>query len=180
MRVDPEGFLAGRHGMRIAAGLSPMQPGDALLPMKSDAAHRELTCESCHPAHDYSTATAAVDACLSCHDDEHSLAYIGTKHHQLLQQGSPQGVSCATCHMPRVEHTVDGQTVVSVDHNQNDYLQPNEKMIRPVCLDCHGLPFSVDALFDAETIRRGVDGIPPHTNTSTDMVREKHERRKRR
>ena len=33
-----------------------------------------------------------------------------------------------------------------VQHNQNDGLQPNEKMIRPVCMSCHGLGFSIDAL----------------------------------
>ena len=46
-----------------------MRPADALLPMKGDAAHRELTCSSCHGGHRFDTRTAAVDACLECHDE---------------------------------------------------------------------------------------------------------------
>lgn len=49
---------------------------------------------------------------------------------------------------------------VTTNHNQNDSLRPNEKMIRPVCLDCHGLAFSLDALADTDLIDRNFAGKP--------------------
>ena len=45
-------------------------------------------------------------------------------------------------------------------HNQNDNLRPNEKMIRSVCLDCHGLQFSLDALTDTRLIEANFTGKP--------------------
>lgn len=45
-----------------------------------------------------------------------------------------------------------------VQHNQNDTLRPNEKMIRPVCVSCHGLAFSIDALADPALIARNFAG----------------------
>ena len=65
-------------------------------------------------------------------------------------------VNCATCHMPRNERR--GTIVVS--HNQNDNLRPNEKMIRTVCLDCHGLGFSLDSLADPDLVARNFTGRP--------------------
>lgn len=137
--------------MRLAAGLEPMKPADARLPMKADAAHSALTCNACHPAHRYDTRDAAVDACLACHDDRHSLAYEDSPHFRLWQREAAgelpegSGVSCASCYMPRVDHDVnDWMSRVMVDHNQSATLSPNSKMIRPACLHCHGLDFAVD------------------------------------
>jgi hypothetical protein len=50
--------------------------------------------------------------------------------------------------MPRVEWRDEdsGEKRILVQHNQNETLEPAEKMIRPVCLHCHGLGFSIDAL----------------------------------
>ena len=93
-----------------AAGLSPMTPAMARLPMQPHVLHRELDCSSCHGAHDYDTRYAAVEACLQCHADDHSLAYMNTTHFTLWQNemsgAAPAGtgVSCATCHMPRLEN----------------------------------------------------------------------------
>ncbi|HEU0199101.1 MAG TPA: cytochrome c3 family protein, partial [Burkholderiaceae bacterium] len=69
---ETKGFLAGRHGMRLAASLPAMQPAHARLPMKADAGHETLGCTSCHGAHRFDTKKAAVDACLGCHDDRHT------------------------------------------------------------------------------------------------------------
>jgi hypothetical protein len=155
--------------MRLALDLSPMSPGAARLPMKRQAAHHELSCASCHQAHRFDTRHAAVAACLSCHNDQHSLAYEKSIHAQLwrdetsgkLPPGS--GVSCATCHLPREVH--GGQ--VRVQHNQNDNLRPNEKMVRSVCVNCHGLEFSLDALADRALIDRCFDGSPsPHIDSA--------------
>ena len=33
-------------------------------------------------------------------------------------------------------------------------------MIRPVCLDCHGLGFAIDALADADLVARNFRGKP--------------------
>jgi hypothetical protein len=173
---EVRGFRAGKHGMRQAAGLAPMQSDRARLPMKQDAAHDELSCTSCHAAHRFNTQNAAVDACLGCHADRHSLAYEKSPHAALwrkevageLPPGS--GVSCASCHMPRVEHRTDDVRRVLVQHNQNDVLRPSDKMVRPVCLSCHGLAFSLDALADRQLALRNFSGRPTAHIRSIEMA----------
>lgn len=172
-----EGFLSGKHGMRLDAGLPPMTPAQARLPMHADAAHRELSCTSCHGAHRFDTQQAAVEACLGCHADEHSLAFKKSKHFALLQRErsgelpSGSGVSCASCHMPRVISDLGGgESRVDVEHNQNDTLQPVEAMIRPACLHCHSLGFSIDALADPQLRRNNFQGHPAGHVESVDMA----------
>ena len=134
---------------------------------------------SCHGAHDFDTQKAAVDACVGCHNDEHSNEYLRSPHHDLwkrekrgeLPPGS--GVTCATCHMPREEHNGD----VRVQHNQSLNLRPVEKMIRPVCLTCHGLEFSIDALADPHLLENNFRGKPDIHVPSVDMARERDESR---
>jgi hypothetical protein len=179
---EVQGFLGGKHGMRLALGLSPMSPQTARLPMKPQAAHQELNCVSCHQAHRFDTRHAAVTACLSCHNDRHSLAYERSTHARLWQDEtsgkSPpgSGVSCATCHLPREVH--DGGRV-RVQHNQNDNLRPNEKMVRSVCMHCHGLEFSLDALADRALIDRCFDGQPSLHIDSARMAKEWFARKER-
>lgn len=176
-------FTEGKHGMRLAAGLTPMTPAKARLPMQDKNAHEELTCNSCHEAHSYDTQQAAVESCLGCHADDHSLAYKKSDHFALWQAevsggGPPQsGVSCATCHMPRVDKDVsDWLSRVVVEHNQSKYFAPNSKMIRPVCQSCHGLPFSIDALADQELITNNFQGLPTVQVGSVDLARKDADR----
>ena len=190
--VETKGFLAGRHGMRLAEKLSPMTPARARLPMRPEAHDTPLGCTTCHAAHRFDTKKAAVEACLGCHRDEHSVAYEGSPHHRLWQAelagGAPpgSGVSCASCHLPRVEHRMDavGLKRVLVQHNQNDTLRPNDKMVRPVCLQCHGLGFAFDALADRALVGRNFAGAPQAHVKSLEMVMERlrqiEEKRKRR
>lgn len=172
-----EGFTQGRHGMRLPHdGLGPMTVAQARLPMREDAASKQLTCTSCHGAHEFDTRGAAVDACLGCHADDHSLAYWDSPHaalwrEELLGQGEQgSGVSCASCHMPREVVRRRGEDIVHVQHNQNDNLRPNEKMIRSVCMTCHGLPFSIDALADPALVRNNFQGKPAEHVPSVDMA----------
>ena len=170
-------FTEGRHGMRLRDGmmeshdgplglfkarkLTPMTPANARLPMKAEAAHKELTCNTCHSAHEFNRATAQVTACAGCHDDNHTKAYFASPHYELFKKeaagSAPRGsgVSCATCHMPVISSLDEyGNKSIFVTHNQNDNLRPNEKMTRSVCANCHGLQFTLDALAD----RKLVDG----------------------
>jgi hypothetical protein len=135
--------------MRLAVGLPPMEPALSRIPMRADA-RGVLGCTSCHGAHAFDTRRAAADACLACHADEHSLAWERSPH-------ASGGVSCATCHLPRVR---DESGRILVSHNQNDFLRPNEKQIRAVCMQCHGLGFSIDALADSALVRRCFAGRP--------------------
>jgi hypothetical protein len=195
-------FTQGRHGMRLAVGLksghaglwgllkdrplSPMRPELARLPMSKAAHGHELGCTSCHSAHKFDTATGAqVDACLGCHTDKHSKAYLGSPHHKLWQaemagtgpEGS--GVSCATCHMPR--KTVEDESGlgrVIADHNQSDSLRPTEKMVRAVCAACHGLSFTLDALADAKLGERNYSGRPTVHVPSIDWALKRREERR--
>ncbi len=148
------GFEHGRHGMRAAAGLSPMRPSAARLPMRRDA-RRALDCATCHDAHTVDTKRAAADACLGCHADDHSLAWRGTPH-------AAAGVTCATCHLPRI----DGAT----EHDQNAALRPRTTMIRPVCQRCHGLGFSLDALADDGLVDTNYDTAPGAHVPSIEMA----------
>jgi hypothetical protein len=174
---EVSGFLSGRHGMRLAQDLSPMTPAQARQPMHASAAHRELSCTSCHADHRFDTRYAAADACLSCHADEHSLAYKKSPHFALWQEElagtapAGSGVSCATCHLPRVADSTAADASATVQHNQNDNLRPNEKMIRSVCMRCHGVAYSIDALADRPLIDGCFDGRPADKIESIDMVR---------
>ena len=190
---EAERFVKSKHGMRLAKDmfaerdgllgifkekrLSPMRPEMARLPMKADAAHRELTCTSCHAEHDFNTARAKVEACTTCHNDEHTKAYFASPHHALWQKElagevpAGSGVTCASCHMPlAMRKDAKGRTVLAADHNQSGNLHPNEKMGRGVCLQCHGLGFTLDALADRALISRNFKGRPSVHVESIDWV----------
>lgn len=149
-----------------------MSTAEARVPLHAEAMGQELTCTTCHGPHKVDVVKAQVESCTSCHADDHSMAYEGSPHHQLWQAelagdlppGS--GVTCATCHMPK-EETSKG--VVS-NHNQNDTLRPNEKMIRPICMDCHGLRFAIDALADPDLVANNFAGQPSRTIESVDWA----------
>lgn len=187
-------FTEGKHGMRLAADLlgeraglkglfknrplTPMRPELARLPMSPKATGRELTCTSCHGAHTFDTVKAEIDGCLSCHTDEHSKAYLGSPHHKLWQAeraGQAKkgtGVSCATCHLPRATYDDPGtdEERLLVAHNQNANLRPNEKMIRSVCMNCHGLGFTLNALADRKSIAANFAGPPSARVESIEWV----------
>ncbi len=170
------GFLSGKHGMRLAQELDPMRPDLAHKPMKEDAGDKELSCATCHKPHRFDTKKAAVEACLGCHDDAHSRAYKDSPHFKLWQweraglAASGTGVSCATCHLPRAIHKKQGLEAIQVQHNQNDNLRPNDKMLRSVCLNCHGLGISIDALADAQLVENNFSGLPSRHIQSLDWA----------
>jgi len=153
-----------------------MTPGQARRPMQPDARDRALGCTSCHGAHAFDTRAAAAESCLGCHADEHSRAFEGSPHERLWQAelagtGAPgSGVSCATCHLPRKTHRQGETSGVRVEHNQNWNLRPNEKMARSVCMNCHGLPFVLDALADPALIARNFTGQPARHVESVDWA----------
>jgi hypothetical protein len=73
--------------------------------------------------------------------------------------------------MPRLES--GGPGGVFVQHNQNDNLRPNEKMIRPVCMQCHSLEFSIDSLADPALIENNFNGLPQVHVDSVEMARSR-------
>jgi hypothetical protein len=170
------GFMASRHGMRLAAGLSAMSPALARRPMRESAHGLRLSCSTCHAAHRFDTTRAAFESCIGCHDDRHSRAYTGSAHHaawlrEVSGASKPgSGVSCATCHLPRFERQVGGETTFGVEHNQNENLRPNEKMLRSVCLNCHGLEFSIDALADAALVAANFATRPARSVGAIEMA----------
>jgi len=175
--TETKGFIESKHGMRLAQGLTPMKPKHARKEMKSSAHSRELTCNTCHNAHSFDVEYAASESCLQCHNDKHSKAYKDSPHYKLWYaerfggDKDSKGVSCATCHMPRIEKQFPGgDKHVVVQHNQNENLRPNEKMIRSVCMNCHGLEFSIDALADQDLIDSNFLGKPKRHIQSIDMA----------
>lgn len=181
--VEVDHFQQGKHGMRLRVGLTPMTPAKARLPMTAEAYDKTLTCMSCHPAHRFDVAKAAMEGCLECHDDEHSLSYKQSLHYELwLKEQSGElppgsGVSCASCHMPRINMDVsEWLSRVIVEHNQNATLTPNEKMIRPACLHCHGLEFSINALADNALIKNNFQGKPAFQTESMELAEKDQQR----
>lgn len=181
-KAETEGFKQGKHGMKLSAGLGEMKVSDAVMPMKPGAAHKSMNCMSCHSTHRFDTQQASVDSCLNCHNDAHSQSYKKSKHFELwntersglAEMGS--GVSCATCHMPRYEvpdyESESGKTEIRVQHNQSLNLRPNEKMVRGVCLQCHGLQFTLNALADKELIEKNFSGMPHVHVQSLDWAKQ--------
>ena len=172
---EVEGFLKGKHGMRLSyPDLPPMTPAQARRPMKNSAAHKELSCSSCHDPHETNRQFAAQQACIQCHDDEHSRNYAGSPHAKLWEleltgKGSPgTGVSCATCHMPREKNG----KFFSPNHNQNANLTPNDKMLKNVCMDCHGMQFAMDSMADRKLIDKNFIGRPSAHHAGIDMAAE--------
>jgi predicted CXXCH cytochrome family protein len=149
-----------------------MTTQEARVPLQEDAHGQDVTCTSCHKPHQEDRNFSAVTACLTCHADDHSTAYTDSPHHALWQaelagEAAPgSGVTCATCHMPQREQK--GQ--ILTNHNQNDTLRPNEKMIRPVCQSCHGLGFAIDALAEPALISSNFSGQPAHHIDSIDWA----------
>ena len=176
---ETESFLASKHGMRLAAGLDAMRPGISNMPFKANAAELEQGCNACHSAHEFNPQQAAVDSCVACHDDNHTRNFFASPHGELTQQAQSgalpweQAVTCATCHLPRETHKKSD--IVSVQHNQNFNLRPNEKMIRTVCMSCHSLEFSIDALADEVVINNNFKGKPhdhiPSVDWAVDRVK---------
>lgn len=173
---EAESYQAGKHGMRLAQSLPAISPAESRLPFKEQSLSLHQGCNSCHSAHKTDTQFAAAQACLGCHNDSHSLAFEASPHGKLLNAAiagtlpAEQAVSCATCHMPREEKNLMGQKVVQVNHNQNDNLRPNEKMIRPVCMQCHNLGFAIDALADPALIENNFNGKPAQHIPSIDWA----------
>lgn len=173
---EVEGFKGGLHGMRVAQDMPAVRPMDAQIPMHPERAEQHLSCISCHSAHRFERAYAASQACMSCHADEHSKNYVHSPHAMLWHQeqagvAAPgTGVSCASCHLPKEKHLQQGVEVWLAAHNQNANLRPNEKMLRTVCMNCHGLGFAIDALADAELVRRNFTGSPAKHIPSIDWA----------
>lgn len=172
-RDQRESFSEGKHGMRLAAALAEdftegaMSPQLAQLPMKDDA-RGELNCASCHDPHRVDLVAAAVDACLNCHDDRHSLAYKDSPHFDAWQAEPDTGPSCAGCHLPREQH---GDRIL-VNHNQNHNLRPNEKML-PVCLNCHGTELGLSSLIDETLIANNFSSEPASEHESFELIRQR-------
>lgn len=178
--TESKGFVSGRHGMRLSPSLpmelDPMTPAKARLAFHQDAEDRPLNCGTCHDVHQLDTQVASAEKCLGCHSDEHSVSFKSSPHGQLWEKelngeiDSGRGVSCATCHLPKTPVIKAGQTVMRVEHNQNHNLRPNEKMVRSVCLDCHGLEFALDALADPNLIQNNFRGRPKTHIESVDWA----------
>src|SRR5439155_989461 len=76
----------------------------------------------------------------------------------------------ATATQPREGHRKGGSQWISVQHNQNANLRPNDKMIRSVCRHCHGLRFSIDALADPALVGNNFRGQASHHIASIDWA----------
>lgn len=172
-----ETFLLGKHGIRLLEGQSPLTPAMAHLPMKDDAQDRVMNCNTCHDVHTANTRVAAVDSCLSCHNDQHSRNYQNSKHAQLWQKEgalprpSAQSTTCATCHLPRHDIGTKSKAQVVVNHNNTYTLLPRDRMVKEVCMNCHGMEYSHNSIFDDELVTSNFARPPTQELQTLEMVR---------
>lgn len=177
-----ETFLLGKHGIRTLEGQSPLTPAMALLPMHAEAMDKQMNCNTCHDVHKLDTRVAAVDACLTCHSDRHSLNYVNSKHAGLLagNEGLPRPtggeVTCATCHLPRTGRSGS----VHVNHNNTYTLKPRDRMVSEVCMTCHGMEFAYTNIFDDEVVEANFARASEQENQSLLMARQERDRRRSR
>ena len=179
-QVAVETFLFGKHGVRTGEGLSPLAPAMAHLPMKETAMTQSMSCNTCHDVHSVNTVQAAVESCLSCHNDTHSLNYAQSKHGMLfaevaaaLPRPNAESVTCATCHLPRQE--MNG--TVFVNHNNTFTLLPRDRMVKEVCMRCHGMEYAYNSIFDDGLVESDFDRPPTQQLKTLDMVRTQKDKR---
>ncbi|MEM1278511.1 MAG: hypothetical protein AAGG53_00525 [Cyanobacteria bacterium P01_H01_bin.152] len=180
---DVDTFFLGKHGIRLLEGNTPLTPAMARLPMQPDAMSLQMTCNSCHDVHSVNTVQAAVDSCLTCHSDTHSLNYENSTHAALftadrsLPRPSASSVSCATCHLPRHEVGSGDSVFTQVNHNNTYTLLPRDRMVKDVCMNCHGMEYSYNSIFDDDLVEANFDAPPTLALETFDLVRAFEERR---
>lgn len=171
-------FLLGKHGIRTLEGLSPLTPAMAHLPMKATSLDRQLDCNSCHNVHSVNTYEASVDSCLSCHNDNHSRNYKNSPHAQIfreigtLPRPNAESVTCATCHLPRQS----GDEVL-VNHNNTYTLKPRDRMVKEVCMNCHGVEHAYNSIFDDELVEANFARPPNQEMQTFKLVRDLEKKR---
>lgn len=177
-------FLLGKHGVRLLEGESPLTPSIAQIPMKREAFDQQMTCNACHNVHSVNTMQAAVDSCLTCHNDTHSLNYENSKHAKAVFASQPlprpgsASVTCATCHLPRIAHkSAEGIPMAKVNHNNTYTLKPRNRMVGEVCMNCHGVEYGYNSIFDDELVEANFDRPPTLNHQTFDLVRAAEERR---
>ena len=174
-----ETFLWGKHGIRTLEGLSPLTPAMAHLPMKDGVADMQMNCNTCHNVHTVDTYQASVDSCLTCHSDRHSLNYKNSPHAQIfreigaLPRPDKNSVTCATCHLPRAK---SGDSIL-VNHNNTYTLKPRDRMVKEVCMNCHGVEHAYNSIFDDELVEANFARPPNHKLPTFQLVRDLEKKR---
>ena len=172
-------FLLGKHGIRTLEGLSPLTPTMAHLPMKASSLEQQMNCNTCHNVHTVDTYQASVDSCLTCHSDNHSLNYKNSPHAQIFRQigtlprPNADSVTCATCHLPR---EVSGETIL-VNHNNTYTLKPRDRMVKEVCMNCHGVEHAYNSIFDDELVEANFARPPNQELLTFKLVRDLEKKR---
>ncbi len=180
---ETDTFLLGKHGIRLNEGQSPLTPAKARLAMKPEAHSKQMNCNACHNVHSVNTYEASVDSCLTCHNDQHSLNYETSKHAELfvaegvLPRPSSASVTCATCHLPRETHQETSGGDVLVNHNNTYTLKPRDRMVSEVCMNCHGMEYAYNSIFDNELVESNFAQPPKLHLKSFDMVRVLRDKR---
>jgi predicted CXXCH cytochrome family protein len=162
---EVDSFRHGKHGAPRALGLPALQVAAARRPMRPEADGAALSCSSCHDVQALDTGHAAADACLGCHADEHSLSYRGAPH-------AATGVTCATCHLPRMD-VADPAAAggrVAVNHNNSFTFEPRDRMARMVCLQCHSLELALSSLYDETAVRTNFAHAPRGPHKAVQML----------
>jgi formate-dependent nitrite reductase cytochrome c552 subunit len=90
-----------------------------------------------------------------------------------LDRPSQASVTCATCHLPRQEV---GESV-TVNHNNTYTLLPRDRMVKEVCMNCHGLEYSYNSIFDDQLVEDNFSRSPSQELETFQLIRSFEERR---
>ena len=172
-------FMLGKHGIRTLEGLSPLTPAMAHLPMRESSLDMQMNCNTCHNVHTVNTYKASVDSCLTCHSDNHSLNYKNSPHAKVfktigtLPRPNADSVTCATCHLPR---EISGDAIL-VNHNNTYTLKPRDRMVKEVCMNCHGVEHAYNSIFDDELVEANFARPPTQKLSTFQLVRDLEKKR---
>ncbi len=82
-------------------------------------------------------------------------------------------MTCATCHLPR---EVSGDAIL-VNHNNTYTLKPRDRMVKEVCMNCHGVEHAYNSIFDDELVEANFARPPTQKLQTFQLVRDLEKKR---
>ena len=90
-----------------------------------------------------------------------------------LPRPNEEAVTCATCHLPRTEV---GSSIL-VNHNNTYTLLPRDRMVRDVCMNCHGVEHAYNSIFDDKLVESNFAQPPTQKMLTFQLVRDLEKKR---
>jgi hypothetical protein len=69
-----------------------------------------------------------------------------------------------------VKAETDEGTRVAVNHNNSFTIRPRDRMVKEVCIACHGLEFAMNSIYDDGLVENNFQGHPDRRHQTLDMI----------